>query len=170
MNSYTKFIALIIFSVISSCDMPVKGQFGFAATDDRGIEEPERSRLTETEFNLVSDQLHFYSHETIWWIYKIESGRYTDEDLLMILYTDNNTPTPVEQELRRVKTQKSGDNVIIRDYFRNLEPGKYILAIAHKSLVVDKVEFKVHRTPDITGGTYDPEWDKEFETQTDEEF
>jgi hypothetical protein len=169
-------IILIIFALmtVGSCSKVIdnitviKGSFGFNATDERDIEEPEKSRISETEFRLVSGPLHFYSYETIWWMYRIESGYYKDEDLLMVLYTNNSTPTPVESELRRVKTQKTGSAYpVIRDYFRDLEPGKYILAIAQNSKVVDKVEFKVHPTPDITGGTYDPEWDKEQDTESE---
>jgi len=146
----------------------VKGQFGFSAVDDRGMEEPERSRLIETEFRLASEPLHFYSHETIWWIYRIDDGIYDKDELIMILYTESNSPAPVEKELRRVKIQKTDSGDIIRDYFRELEPGKYILAIAYRSKVADKVSFKVHQTPDITGGTYDLQWDKDTEMASEE--
>ncbi len=153
---------IVLFSV--SCEERIQGQFGFSSTDDRGIDEPERSRLVETEFRLSEERLHFYSHETIWWIYRIEAGRYRDEDLLMILYADNNTPSPVEVEMRRVKTMRTGFSAaVIRDYFRELDPGRYILAIAQDSVVADSVKFEVHQTPDETGGEYDPAWDKEEE-------
>ncbi len=124
-------------------DFPITGEFGWASTDDRGIVEPELSLLQETEFRLARENLYFFDYETIWWVYEIRGGPYDAASFLAALYEDNNTPEPVERDLRRVLVREGSGGEYIRQYYEPLEPGQYLLKIAHESVVIDQVRFNV---------------------------
>ena len=128
---------------LTACDPYVEGNFAWKGTDDRGIEEPERTWLVETEFRIARDQLYFFDYETIWWVYQITDGHFEDDQFLAALYEDNLTPDPVLVDLRRVTLIKDGCCSYIRQYYEQLPPGRYLLKIAHKSNAVDMVRFTV---------------------------
>lgn len=134
-------LLVILWSI--GCDRPIEGEFGWASTDDRGIVDPELSLLQQTEFRLGRENLYFFNYETIWWVYQINGGSYDSGEFLAALYEDNITPEPVERDLRRVLVRE-GDGVgLIRQFYEPLEPGRYLLKIAHNSVVVDQVRFHV---------------------------
>lgn len=134
--------AFLAFS-FTGCSLAIRGQFGWSSTDDRGLVEPEKSLLMESEFKLTRQNLYFYDYETIWWIYRIEGGLYDKTAFLAALYENNVAPEPVEIDLRPVSLQKTGESSFIRQYYDPLKPGNYILKIAHKSVVIDQVEFHI---------------------------
>ena len=114
-----------IFAFTVSCMSEVKGEFGWARTDDRDIDELEKMITHVSEYRLDVDHLHFYAHETIWWIYLIRSGSYEKDGFLAALYENNNTPQPVEVDLRQVYVEKSAGEEIIRQNYSPLHPGRY---------------------------------------------
>ena len=99
--------------------------------------------LQQTEFRLGRDHLYFFDYETIWWVYQINGGSYDPGKFLAALYEDNNTPEPVERDLRRVIVRDGENGGLIRQFYEPLEPGRYLLKIAHDSVVVDQVGFHV---------------------------
>lgn len=157
-----------------ACSGNIHGSFAWAGNDDRGIEEPERSLLLTTEFRIGRDDLFFFDYETIWWIYQIRSGSYDESGFLAALYENNLTPDPVEVDLRRVPIQRDGCCDYIRQFYENLDPGRYLLKIAYDSQVVDQVEFTVippegpggidaerarrQGTEDLSGDDFDDEY------------
>lgn len=141
--------AIVLFLGACSED-PITGEFAWSTTDDRGVLEPERGLLVETEFRFGRKNLIFNDFETIWWIYQINSGKYNDDEFLAVLYENNGSPDPAEVDLRQVRIFKQSGKGIIRQKYEELEPGSYILKIAYKSLPVDEVEFEVLPMSDPT--------------------
>ena len=143
-----KYVILISAGILLvSCGGKINGEFGFARTDDRDIEKLEKNITHAGEYVLDQEHLNFYSHETIWWLFIIRSGSYEKEGFLAALYENNNTPQPVEVDLRQVYVEKSGGEEIIRQSYEPLPPGRYLLRIAHKSEIIAEKEFVVFPTP-----------------------
>ncbi len=136
-------LLLALVFLASACDKDSPGEFGWATTDDRGIREPERSLLMQTEFRLGRSNLYFYDYETVWWIYRLNRSFEPQKGFFAVLYENNDTPQPVERDLRRVSLQRNGSKGVIRQYYESLEPGDYLLKIANGSDVIDQVEFHV---------------------------
>jgi hypothetical protein len=134
---------VIAAGFLSACDAGVRGQFAWASTDDRDLTPLERSLLPATEYRYGHEQLYFQDHETIWWLYEIQSGSYDPDKFLVALYENNSTPQPVEVDLRRVSLESIGERKVIRQNYEALRPGRYLLKIAHDSVAVDQVEFFV---------------------------
>ncbi len=135
------FVALLLLFSVAGCSTQIRGTFGWTAVDDRGIEDFERGLLLETEFRIKRENLYFFDYQTIWWVYQIRGGRYSGDGFLAALYENNNTPDPVEVDLRRVPILRDGSYDYIRQYYEDLSPGRYLLKIAYESEVVDQVEF-----------------------------
>ena len=137
-------ILILSFAFFSSCQKSkITGEFGWSATDDRGIQEPELGLLVETEFRYGREDLFFYDYETVWWIYQINSGSYKPDEFLAVLYENTGSPDPVEVDLRQVRVEKQAGRGFIRQKYEGLEPGRYILKIAHESRAIDQVEFEI---------------------------
>lgn len=135
--------AILTAALLCACDTGVRGQFAWASTDDRDLTPLERSLLPATEYRYGHEQLYFQDHETIWWLYEIQSGSYDPDKFLVALYENNSTPQPVEVDLRRVSLESIGERKFIRQSYEALRPGRYLLKIAHDSIAVDQVEFFV---------------------------
>ena len=129
--------------VVVGCENRLKGRFGWSGVDNRGIAELERNLLVQTEFRMGQEQLYFYEYETIWWVFQVTSGAYRPNGFMAALY-ENNFPTqPVEIDLRQVPVLTGGSVPTIRQYYEPLDPGKYVLVIAHDAQVVEQAEFHV---------------------------
>jgi len=128
---------------LSACSQTVKGEFGFSAVDRRDSDALEKTILLATEFRLGRENLYFYDYQTIWWIYRIESGPYSSGDFLVSLYENNLTPEPVEVDMRHVDVERQNQVGIIRQRYEPLKPGDYIVRIAQHSQFVDEAAFRV---------------------------
>lgn len=136
-------VILALFLLVQ-CDRQVRGEFGWFATDDRDIPEPERSLLIERTYRLGREQIHFLDYETIRWVYWITGGSFSGtEPFAIALYEDNNTPTTVEVDLREMPVSQDDAVSFIRMQYEPLPPGRYRIKIAHQSRFVDQVEFEV---------------------------
>lgn len=136
-------LVLPLVAGFSQCRPPIRGEFGFSPVDRRDSDALEKTLLTETEFRLGRENLYFYDHETIWWIYRMEEGPYSQGDFLVSLYENNLTPEPVEVDMRHVDVMKQGSIGIIQQRYEPLRPGDYILKIAQHARVVDEARFRV---------------------------
>lgn len=136
---------MISFSItmLTSCNQPPTGRFGWAAVQDQNLSPLEHRLLMQTEFRLANDRLFFREDDTIWWIFRLESGFYDKEQFLAALYSVGESPEPVEIDLRQVIPEEEGSHDVIRQYYEPLEPGRYILKIAYESVPVSQVEFVV---------------------------
>lgn len=143
-SAFSCAVPLLMILLLAGCSLNVKGQFGWSSTDDRGMVEPEKGLLVESEYRLGREHLYFYDYETVWWIYKIEHGFYDRTKFIAALYEKNIAPEPVEIDLRPVNVEKEESGfTYIRQYYDPLRPGNYVLKIAHKSIIVDEVEFHI---------------------------
>ena len=142
-------IMLVFFGsfLFISCSSEITGEFGWARTDDRDIEDLEKIVTHVREYNLDVDYLHFYAHETIWWMYIIRSGSYEKDGFLAALYENNNTPQPVEVDLRQVYVEESSGEEMIRQSYSPLSPGRYLLRLMHNSVIIDEKDFIVMPSP-----------------------
>jgi hypothetical protein len=138
-------ILIVMICALSACtqDARVEGVFGWARTDDRGIEEPEKSLLSIEEYRLGSESVYFFDFETIWWMYEITGGGLGKDEFIVALYENNATPQPVEVELRTISVFRDGGKKILRDSFDPLPQGRYLLRIAFQSIIIDEAEFTV---------------------------
>ena len=126
------------------CEQPIRGEFGWSSTDDRDLEEPELSLHMPRTYRLARKNLFFFDYETLWMVYQIHGGDYDkDENFLVALFENNNTPNPVEADLRQVQVQMDDKVGFIRQQYDPLAPGKYLLKIAYISDVFDQIEFQV---------------------------
>ena len=137
------FLFLLSVWGLSSCDLGIRGEFGWTSLDNRGIQKSERSLRIARKFHLNRKHLHFYDHETIWWIYRITSGFYFDDKFLAALYEDNYTPQPILVDLREASLLEEDCCDYIRYYYEDLKAGSYLLRIAYASEVIDEAKFFV---------------------------
>ncbi len=150
---FTRFYLLLLVWIHFIACGGIDGQFGWASRDNRGITEPERSLLVETEFRIEDKALYFYDYETIWWIYQITGGMYFDDGFLVALYENNNTPHPVLLDLRKPHLSSGDCCDYIRYYYEDLKVGRYLLRIAYDSQVIDEAGFFVLPSKDVTDST-----------------
>ncbi|MBL8018841.1 MAG: hypothetical protein JNM27_04170 [Leptospirales bacterium] len=137
------FLLLCQLLISTACSRTIHGEFGFSPVDRRESEPLERTILLETEFRLGRENLYFYDYQTIWWIYRMESGPYSQGDFLVSLYEDSLTPEPVEVDMRHVDVERQHGVGIIRQRYEPLKPGDYIIRIAQHSHVVDQANFRI---------------------------
>ena len=146
-----KYIPILFVCMgLMSCGMKIEGEFGWARTDDRDIGDVEKNITHVSEYALDVDALNFYDYETIWWMYIIRSGSYEREGFLAALYENNNTPQPVEVDLRQVYVEKNGGENIIRQSYSPLRPGRYLIRLANESIVIAEKDFVVFPAPGST--------------------
>ena len=163
MNLHSRLLILFLILTVflgGACGGRIEGHFGWSSTDDRGLEEPRKSLLTERVYRLGRKQLYFYNYETIWWVYNFREGSPKPGELVAAaLYENNNTPTPVEVDLRQIPAEEDGSLVFIRQQYDPLPPGRYLLKIAIESKVVDQVGFEIVPPggPAAMGGNEEPE-------------
>jgi len=137
-------LALCFFIVAVSCGRnPPSGEFGWARTDDRNLNEYEQTFLAPDKYRMGRENLYFFDYETIWWFYEIQSGSYSRDGFVGALYENNNTPEPVEINIRNLPVVRGDGRDYIRQFYDPLPPGRYLLRIAHKSIIVDEVNFIV---------------------------
>ena len=144
MSFLKRFFFIFSFFLFSiNCSTQIKGEFAWTVQNRIGIGEPERSIFLENKFKTQRANLYFYTHETIWWIYRIKSGFYFSDEFLVALYENNQTPQPILSDLREGVIEESGDFHFIRYFYENLKEGKYLLRIAYDTETIDEVEFYV---------------------------
>ncbi len=137
-------LLLVVTLGLAACNQPIQGQFGWSATDDRGLVEPEKSLLIEKSYRLARSNLYFFDYETIWMVYQISEGTYDPgEGFIVALYENNDTPNPVEVDLRQVLVQQSDGKGYIRQQYDPLNSGRYLLKIAYNSVMFDQIKFQV---------------------------
>ncbi len=142
--SWSRLWPLALFLGLVACQSEFRGEFAWAASDDREIREPELSMLSTESYRLGRRRLYFFDYETIRWVYRLESGRIgPKENLVVALYEANNTPTPVELDLREVAVEMQDGIPVIRQAFDPLRAGRYLVKIAHRAKVFDEVMFEV---------------------------
>jgi len=143
-SNMRRYLAVLFVIFLFSCKDEPRGEFGWAATDDRGISQVESMLSFVSEYKIKREGVFFYDYQTIWWIYEIHSGMFEQGSFLAALYEHNNTPEPVEVDLRPVTVVKSGGKTFIPQHYEPLQPGKYVLKIAYKSVIIDQVEFRIY--------------------------
>jgi len=129
--------------VFGACRGKIVGEFGFSPVDRRDSDVLEKTMVMETEFRLGRQNLFFRDYETIFWIYRMESGPYSKGDFLVSLYETGRTPQPVEIDMRHVDVEKQHGTGVIRQRYEPMKPGDYIIRIAQHSAVVDEAAFRV---------------------------
>lgn len=135
---------ILLGTALGACKSEIRGQFAWAATDDRDILEPELGLLTSSTYRIGRTRLYFFDFETVRWVYRLESGSVDARDRLVVaLYEVKDTPTPVEVDLREVPIEISDGEAQIRQQYEPLPPGRYLIKVAHKEKVVDRVFFEV---------------------------
>ena len=137
------FLFLVLILSLTACKPSIRGEFGWAGWDNRGISKSERNLRIAQKFQLNRKDLRFYDYETIWWIYRITSGFYFDDKFLVALYEDNYTPQPILVDMREAALLEGDCCDYIRYYYEGLQTGSYILRIAYASEVIDEVKFFV---------------------------
>lgn len=137
--------SLSIFTLLAfgACSGKIVGEFGFSPVDRRDSDVLEKSMVLETEFRLGRQNLFFHDYQTIFWIYRMESGPYSKGDFLVSLYETGRTPQPVEIDMRHVDVEKQHGTGVIRQRYEPLKPGDYMIRIAQHSTVVDEAAFRV---------------------------
>ena len=131
-------------SFTNACTPQIEGIFGWSSRDNRDLSNVERKTQIETKFNLNLTQPKFYEYETIWWIYRITSGIFFDNNgFYVALYEDNHTPQPVLIDLRKATLQRDGCCEHIRYYYEELKPGNYLLRIAYNAKTIAETTFMV---------------------------
>lgn len=138
-----KRVLLLLVVGLAACRGKIHGEFGFNPVDRRDSGVLERAVVLETEFRLGRQNLFFHDYETIFWIYRMESGPYSQGDFLVSLYETGRTPQPVEIDMRHVDVEKQRGAGVIRQRYEPLKPGDYIIRIAQHSKVVDEAAFRV---------------------------
>lgn len=142
--SWSRLWPLFLLLGALACQSEFRGEFAWAASDDREIREPELSLLSTESYRLGRRRLYFFDYETIRWVYRLESGRLgPKENLVVALYEAKNTPTPVELDLREVAVEMQEGLPVIRQAFDPLPAGRYLVKIAHRAKVFDEVMFEV---------------------------
>lgn len=135
--------ALVLCLILAACSKKITGEFGFSPVDRRDSGVLERNVVLETEFRLGRENLFFQDTQTIFWVYRMESGPYSQGDFLVSLYETGRTPQPVEIDMRHVDVEKQHGAGIIRQRYEPLKPGDYLIRIAQHSRVVDEAVFRV---------------------------
>ena len=154
-------VLLLPLLVGTACRNEVRGQFAWAATDDRDIREHERLLLSTESYRIGRKRLYFFDYETVRWVYRVAEGRIgPQEHFVVALYESKNTPTPVEVDLREVLVEMSDGVPVIRQMYNPLPTGRYLVKVAHKLKVVDQAWFEIV-PPEGPGG--------EAQTFTEEE-
>ena len=143
-----RLLLLCLLIPLLSCGKPEPGDFGWAALNKEGMGEIEEMLLQPRDYRIRRDRLFFSESQTIYWIYRIESGSFDTEKFLAALYTTGESPEPVEIDLRRLELESGAGGYVFRQYYEPLDPGSYILKIAYESIPFDQVEFQVIPEPD----------------------
>jgi hypothetical protein len=153
-----KWSVLTAVVLLAACRGPIRGEFGFSPVDRRDSGVLERAVVLETEFRLGRENLFFHDNETIFWIYRMEAGPYSQGNFLVSLNETGRTPQPVEIDLRHVDVEKQHGVGVIRQRYEPLKPGDYIIRIAQHSTVVDEAAFRVlpsEEEPEVTDDSTD---------------
>jgi hypothetical protein len=133
----------ILLTLFVSCARKIQGEFAWNTFYDRDLPPLERSLLQPTQFRFGRENLYFSDQNTIWWMYRIDEIGFGTRSLLAALYSVSGSAEPVEIDLREVPVEKSGDILLLRQYYNPLPAGDYTLKIAHESVPVDEVSFSV---------------------------
>lgn len=132
--------AVFVLSVLLSTHCGgYKGEFGWATTIDEGISPLEQEFMIQTQFEMTREDLFFTPEDTIHFVYSFSS--YVSKDDEFFLSLNRKSIDYLEVDLRRKKIEEG--KPIIRDSYRSLEVGDYILKLAYEGEVFDEVGFKV---------------------------
>lgn len=131
-------ITLLLIVFFYSCGSP-SGSIGWMTTYDEGMTELDREFGIQTDFQMTREDLFFTPQETIHFVYVFDSRVSPNDEFYFSL--NKKSIDFLEVDLRR-KTIEEG-NPVIRDYYRGLAIGDYLLKIAYEGEVFDEVEFKV---------------------------
>lgn len=135
----------LFFSFFCKTSNPYTGKFGWRSIDQRDFTPIEEILSQPKEFYFGRDKLYFGDYETIWWIYQFDQKLFFKPKFIVVLYSEINSPQPVEIDLRVVLPEFQDGFYFIRQYYLPLMPGKYIIKIAEeeKQVPFDSVEFMV---------------------------
>ncbi|MFN3603526.1 MAG: hypothetical protein ACK4UJ_02315 [Leptonema sp. (in: bacteria)] len=143
-------IALILsFSCIGS--QKYTGMFGWRTTVQKDWNLIEEMILQPEEYYYGRENLYFGENETIRWIYKFDQKLYFKPKFIVVLYSEINSPQPVEIDLRVVTPEFQEGYYFLRQSYPPLGIGKYILKIAkeEEQIPFDSVEFFVLEQKEI---------------------
>jgi|JI8StandDraft_1071087.scaffolds.fasta_scaffold233011_2 hypothetical protein len=138
MNRLQFYILICISFLLVNCGSP-EGNIGWMTTYDEGMSELDREFGIQTDFQMTRTDLFFSPQETIHFVYVFNSRVSSSDEFYFSL--NKKSIDYLEVDLRR-KTIEEG-NPVIRDYYRGLGIGDYLLKIAYEGEVFDQVEFKV---------------------------
>lgn len=141
-----KYFIIFLFIFITFCQRNVSGEFAWRSIDQRNISYIETMTISPEEYYIGRENLFFGEHETIWWIYKIYNDNFfLKPKYIVVLYSEINTPQPVEIDLRVVEPEYQDNEYFIRQYYTPLEPGRYLIKIAklEEKKPFDEVRFLV---------------------------
>lgn len=139
----TPLLLLLVLFLHCAPEVP-GGEFAWASSNDQDLEELEKALLIEQNYRVSRTQLYFYDHETIWCVYHMESGNYNrNGEYTIALFEKNNTPNPVEIELREARLEIDQKRAFLRQKYGPLKPGTYLLKVALNSNVFDEIQFHI---------------------------
>lgn len=133
-------LALLIFI---NCGMP-KGEFGWATTDDSGIDILEKQLYVVNEYKMVRTNMIFTPRDTIHYIYMFDKKFYdfvptSSTEFIVSLEKETLGFVEIEYKKKLIET----DTYSLKDRFVRLEPGKYRIRVAFDGDVIDDTTFDV---------------------------
>lgn len=130
------FVMCGLLFLFVNCGIP-SGEFGWAVTNDEDISPIEEEFYVQTQFEMARQNLYFSPNDTIHYVYIF--SREVDPKKEFFVSLNKKSIDYLEIDLRRKRVEEN----MLRDKYKNLEIGEYLLKIAFEGDVFDSVHFKV---------------------------
>ncbi len=121
------------------CCGNLEGDFGWNPVQEEGISPLEEEFIIHTQYRVSRKDLYFSPNDTIYFVYIFKSKVTPSQEFFFSL--NKKSIDYLEIDLRRKRIEE-GDPVI-RDKYKGLDIGDYMLKVAYEGEVFDSVQFQI---------------------------
>lgn len=159
-STVKKRFLLLFFCLLSFYCSPSQGEFGWATTNNEGMDAFEKQFYIVTEYKMMKSNIFFSPTDKIHYVYKFGNFPVAGSEFIVVLEKESLGFVEIDLKKKLVEPESNS----LRDNFEPLSVGKYRLKIVYDQETIDEVIFEV--LPE--GGYYNLEVkdsDSQFEEQ-----
>lgn len=137
---------LIVFSLLYGCTGGEEnGTFAFFAADQSQLGEVQGRLFRPDSFKKFAEPGLFEQNRVLWLAYRPVSPDFGD---IYALSLSKKSLGWIEIDLKNIQLSREVGYIV--DYYNDLEPGEYMLRIAHENRVIDSYKFVIVPVQDET--------------------
>ncbi len=132
------FLSFLFFLALFYCS-PSQGEFGWAATNNEGMDAFEKQFYIVTEYKMMRSNIFFSPTDKIHYVYKFGNFPVAGSEFIVVLEKESLGFVEIDLKKKLVESESNS----LRDSFDPLSVGKYRLKIVYDQETLDEAIFEV---------------------------